>query len=230
MSDTQFKEKKDENDFSTVYYNCPTCGQKMGVEPHLFNETVTCPNCEHSFKIEPPTAKPSDTYPDNPTEIPHISSEANEETTLATFHPAMFRAHPMRHMMLVLGMIAGGFGLVYAFVVALDPITFWIITSIALVIGLVSAGAMLIWWLKTIATTLTVTSKRTTVWRGIIAKETSEVQHDDVRNIQIDQSVLERLLGVGKIAISSSGQDGLEVVVKGVPTPADIAAMIRRRQ
>jgi uncharacterized membrane protein YdbT with pleckstrin-like domain len=75
-----------------------------------------------------------------------------------------------------------------------------------------------------------VENKPTTFQEGIISRETSEVQHDDVRNLQIDQNILERLLGIGDIAISSSGQDDMEIQVKGIPSPDRLAKVIRKNQ
>lgn len=230
MSEARLQESKTENDYSTVFYDCPVCSQQMGVEPHLFGEIISCPNCDHEFKVEPPSAVPSRHRPAHPEELPHINREADEETLLGTYHPAMFRAHPLLYSIYVLGIVLGLGGMIYSFAVVLDPVTFWIIFVTSSIIATVCLCLGLAWWIKTLATTLTVTSKRTRVWRGIFSKETSEVQHDDVRNIQVDQTIWERLFRVGTIAISSSGQDDLEVVVHGIPHPSDIADLIRRRQ
>ena len=95
---------------------------------------------------------------------------------------------------------------------------------------LIVAGIAGWWLLESRITTLTVTDDRTIYQEGIIARETSEVQHDDVSNIQIDQSFLQRLLSVGTIGISSSGQDDVEVVAKKMPNPEHIVALIRKNQ
>jgi len=79
-------------------------------------------------------------------------------------------------------------------------------------------------------TTLTVTNDRTIYQRGFVSRETSEVQHDDVRNIQLDQSFVQRLLNVGGVSISSSGQDDIEVVAKRLPNPKRIIELIRANQ
>jgi uncharacterized membrane protein YdbT with pleckstrin-like domain len=87
---------------------------------------------------------------------------------------------------------------------------------------------LVIWWLKTAATTLTVTTRRTTLTQGLLSKHTSEVMHEHVRNIQVDQSVLQRLFGVGRIAISSAGQSGMEIDITGIPHPDAIQSAIDR--
>jgi uncharacterized membrane protein YdbT with pleckstrin-like domain len=99
-------------------------------------------------------------------------------------------------------------------------------------IGLASLGLALLgfWWLEVISATLTVTTKRTIHRTGILSRQTSEVRHNDVRNLQLDQSALERLFGVGDIAISSAGQANLEIVADAIPHPERIIETIRERQ
>lgn len=71
---------------------------------------------------------------------------------------------------------------------------------------LVGIPIMVIWYLTCLCTRLTVTNQRTTLRHGLLSKHTNEVWHRDVRNVQIDQSFFQRIFGVGRIAISSSGQ------------------------
>jgi hypothetical protein len=88
------------------------------------------------------------------------------------------------------------------------------------VILIAAAGAGLvilaIWWLTTKAATLTVSNKRT-------------IQRTrDVRNIEIDQSVFQRMFGVGSIGIASAGQSGIEIQFAGVRDPDGVKALIDR--
>ena len=85
---------------------------------------------------------------------------------------------------------------------------------------------LVIWWLDCLGTTLTVTTKRTTLRRGILSKKTNDVWHRDVRNIQVKQGILQRLLGVGTIGISSAGQGDVEIAVNGMPNPEKVRRFI----
>ena len=87
-----------------------------------------------------------------------------------------------------------------------------------------------VWWLKCKGTTLTVTSDRTKLRRGIFSKSITEVWHQDVRNVQLDQTFLQRVFGVGKIGISSSGQSGVEISVSGIPEPDKVKALIDKHR
>ncbi len=122
------------------------------------------------------------------------------EGTLLEINPAMFRSNPVGFILSVILIAAAGAGLVI----------------------------LAIWWLKTKAAMLTVTNKRIIQRTGLISKKTTEVVHRDVRNIQIDQSVFQRLFGVGSIGISSAGQSGIEILCTGVRDPDGIKALIDR--
>lgn len=120
------------------------------------------------------------------------------EATEYKAHPSMFRNNPLGFILSVALIAAVGLGLLI----------------------------LLVWWLRCLGTTLTVTNKRTILRRGILSKYTTEVYHSDVRNVQVDQSMFQRIFGVGTIGISSAGQSGIEITVSGVAHPADIKGII----
>ncbi len=125
------------------------------------------------------------------------------EETLYEEHPSMFRNRPVE----------------------------FVVTCL-LCLALVGFVMFFFWWLKCKGTTLTVTSDRTRLRRGILSKSVTEVWHQDVRNVQLDQTFFQRIFGVGTIGISSAGQSGLEILVAGIPEPDRVKALIdqyRRR-
>ncbi len=154
-------------------------------------------------------------------------SQAKEssEHVLIILHPAVLRRYPLTGILAILLMIAGTIGMI-TFLIAGAP------GKATLSLTFVALGGiyLLIRWLQSVFHKMTVTSKRTILRDGIISKRTSEVQHDDVRNIQVDQSIPARLLGIGDLAISSAGQDTLEIQIKAIPDPDKVVAMIRERQ
>jgi hypothetical protein len=48
--------------------------------------------------------------------------------------------------------------------------------------------------------------------------------------LRTDQSIVQRLLGVGTLAVSSAGQDDFEITVRGVSRPDELASLIRDQQ
>ena len=128
---------------------------------------------------------------------------ANEEVTLYDENPSMFRNRPVEFIVTVI--------------------------LCAVVVGFV---IFLVWWLRCKGTQLTITSDRTRLRKGILSKSITEVWHQDVRNVQLNQTFFQRLLGVGSLGISSAGQAGLEISVSGIPDPEQVKDLIdqhRRR-
>ncbi len=121
-----------------------------------------------------------------------------EEQVLYEEHPAMFRNHPFLFILCIILIAAFGLGLII----------------------------LLIWWLQTLGTKLTVTNERITLRKGILSKYTNEVFHTDIRNVQLDQSFFQRVFDVGTIAISTSGQEGIEISVQGIPHPQMVRDLI----
>ena len=128
---------------------------------------------------------------------------ANEEVTLYEENPSMFRNSPVEF-----------------------------IVTVVLCVVLVGFVIFLVWWLRCKGTQLTITTDRTRLRKGILSKSITEVWHQDVRNVQLNQTFFQRLLGVGSLGISSAGQAGLEISVSGIPDPDQVKNLIdqhRRR-
>ena len=94
------------------------------------------------------------------------------------------------------------------------------------IICIVPFPILIIWWLAAKAKTLTVTTKRTTLRHGLLAKHTSEVRHSDVRNILVSQGIIQRMMGVGTIGISSAGQSDVEISFSGLKDPEGTKRLI----
>jgi hypothetical protein len=210
-------------------YRCPHCGETIRVADDVMGTVVDCPVCESPFRVDVPAAEPVDprTVPEG--ELPAIDHPERTEGELKSVHPAMFRTNPVLFIgywsIFILGITAI---VLAAWNVELVSQTFQLVAGS--VLALLGAFLLAKWFLETRFTQLTVTNKRTVLRKGIIAKRTTEVQHDDIRNIQVDQNIYERMVGVGDIAVSSSGQDDLEIQVHGIPKPNEVAELIRDMQ
>lgn len=123
------------------------------------------------------------------------------EETLYEASPSMFRNHPIWFLLCILLCIVG--------------------------VGIIM---MIVWYLECRATRVTVSNLRTTLHEGILSRSISEVWHRDVRNVQIHQSFLQRMTGVGRISISSAGQSGIEIDVRGLRDPDSIKRLIDKQR
>jgi hypothetical protein len=222
-------------------YRCPHCDARVEVERRLVGEIVACEACGNPFRAEAPSAQPLDperagveqdreggTTPDD------------DERVLQKIHPAMFRNRPLLYLFTVALLLTGMAGLMVHFAalggsggaslrragILQGPTLQWLSLALVACSGLY----LVVWWVRTRFVTLTITTERSVYQRGLISRQTSEVRHEDVRNLQVDQNLVGRLLGVGSIAISSSGQDDLEIHIEGVPRPDRIAETVRTHQ
>ena len=123
------------------------------------------------------------------------------ETVLYKDSPAMFRNRPVLFLVCC-ALIPFGIGLVVLFV----------------------------WWLRCLATSLVITDRRVTLRRGLLSKDTNDVLIADIRNVKVRQNLLQRIFGVGTVAVSTSGQSDMEIEVHGVRAPERIKAIIDDRR
>ncbi len=244
-----------------ITLTCDNCEKPFEVEDDARpGEKVSCPYCgdinrmpETTSAASPPAppiakGKPRPSVPEGympAREVSQPTQEAHEHEVLIV-RQAMFRAHPLLFSVMVL-LVMGGLGFAVA---ALIKTAWW---RGYVWVGLAGACAGLVWWLIWWGAPhrwvkLIITNKRTIRQEGIIKRRTSEVLHRHIMNVQIRQTVLQRLLGVGSIAIDSAAggsdpfqrekdaaDDGhadstrgprVEIEMDNVAKPYDVKAMI----
>ena len=69
---------------------------------------------------------------------------------------------------------------------------------------------------------LIVNSDKITLERGIMARQSIEISTRNIRTIQVNQSIMQRLLNVGDICVASSGTDVYEITAPAMPNPKEI--------
>ena len=80
--------------------------------------------------------------------------------------------------------------------------------------------------------TLIVTQDGTIYRRGIWSLHAKEIPHSKVGDIEIDQSVFQRLVNVGKISIASASaaSKNVEMEVSGIPAPFKVFNLIKQHR
>jgi len=58
-------------------------------------------------------------------------------------------------------------------------------------------------------------------WSGILSlrQQITRLRHEDIRSIETDQSVIERLLDVGRVSVATAAIGEVEVMFRGVASP-----------
>src|SRR5262249_19672060 len=128
---------------------------------------------------------------------------AEREETLTVAHPAMFRARPFRFLTLLLVIAAGLAGAAWwcfnRRMPAAPTSSRQDLAIVYVCLGVAGFGLVCLaaWSVAVRSTKLVITTKRTLLRRGLIAKATSEVLHKDVNLLNVEQRFLERIFNVG---------------------------------
>jgi len=114
-----------------------------------------------------------------------------------TANPVMFKASPFMFILCLL-LIPAGIGIVF----------------------------LLFWKLQCMGTKLTVSEGAIHLERGLLSKTRTEIDCDSVRTVQVQQTFLNRIFGVGRIVVYTAG-DEAELNVDGLPDPNMIRDVIK---
>lgn len=153
--------------------------------------------------------------------------------------PRLFRGYPARSLLLLLSTTVAG--LIYFSPGAFTTIGVewariaWNVRSVLLGFGewigegiLALAGPipLLILWLSTHNQELVITTDRARKRTGIVSTSTTELELTSIRNVQVEQNLLERILGVGTLRLASAGQAGIELTISGIGDPKGVRDLI----
>ena len=119
--------------------------------------------------------------------------------TSATYseHPSMFRSNPLGFILAVL--------------------------LVAVAVGVL----ILLWWyLQCKSTKLEADHKTVMLERGLLSKERIELDTNAVRTVKVYQSLFNRMFGVGRISVYTSG-DVAEFEVTGMPDPHRFRELVK---
>lgn len=210
-------------------YRCPFCAARVEVPTESVGHGVACTGCNRPFVAQALGGVLVEEV-DGAWRPAVRGTGGAGESTVRTLHPEPFRGAPLRT--LVLTVLALG-GLVGAIVFPLrgsegSGTTAALVVCLLLAVG---AGLALLWsYAVSRFESLEITTRRSIWSRGILNRNVSEVEHEDIRNIQVQQRLTDRMLNVGLVAISSAGQDDMEISVRGLRDPEGTVAIIRRYQ
>ena len=115
-------------------------------------------------------------------------------------------------------------------VVALSVVAYWLSETrllpgiwryTAYALALVAVVLLIQQWLRWWVTEIAVTDRRIIYKKGLIRRQTNEMNMDKVESVQIDQSILGRMLDYGDVTILGTGE--------GFETLSNIASPIELR-
>lgn len=200
-----------------ITIKCDNCDKIIEATDDQAGQKVKCPACGDVNIVPVKQASKADRAV-----AKGFPLSTGPEVTVIKARREMFRAKPGLFVVHVAAVLAGAGGAIY----------FGMIQSnsggliAAGLVGVVALFSFLVWKVRNLGSSLEITTRRSIERVGLFSKFTSEILHDDVRNIQITQSFRERLMGVGTIGISSAAQNEVEIVAKDVRNPDRIREVI----
>lgn len=202
---------------------CDKCERSFTVEDEKAGGKVECPLCGDVNRVPESAAGAAGTARPAAPGPGHDSSRgAESEREICIVRPAMFRAHPLRGLLIGL-LIVGG---VVGAMVAWRQQMAWL-AYLSLVPSVFGAGWLIKWWIGAyLWIRITISNKRTVRHEGIIRRHSTEVLHDHVRSVDIRQNFVQRLFNTGYIGIDSAGQDDIEIEIRDIPGPYRIKKII----
>jgi uncharacterized membrane protein YdbT with pleckstrin-like domain len=75
-------------------------------------------------------------------------------------------------------------------------------------------------------TTYTITNQRLTIRRGLISRHLQQTRVERVQNVNIDQSVVDRLMRVGQVDFDTAGSDDSDFTFRGVASPDEVVRAV----
>jgi uncharacterized membrane protein YdbT with pleckstrin-like domain len=111
-------------------------------------------------------------------------------------------------VLVILGLLAGEWGIAVVIAVAL--------TALTLVVG----------YVRRISTKYLITNQRLRISRGIVRRNVQETRLERVQNVNYNQSVLDRMLGVGTVDFDTAGTDDSEFKFVWVNGPEQVVRAV----
>jgi len=105
----------------------------------------------------------------------------------------------------------------------------WLADSwpLAVVIAAIIAGVTLIvGYLRRVSTKYLITTQRLRISRGIVRRSVQETRLDRVQNVNYEQSVLDRVFGVGSVDFDTAGTDDSEFRFEWVNGPEKVVRAV----
>jgi len=102
--------------------------------------------------------------------------------------------------------------------------SYWLGILLGILLAVTGVGLLILGWVfwDRLGNRYKVQSGKIESRKGVISKNLKSVRLENLRDIELNQSVLQRLLGIGNLSFSTAGSIGAEVVFDGIANPQDL--------
>lgn len=203
-----------------ITVTCDKCDRPFQVSDEQAGRKVPCPACG-DIKVIPGAAGAPATAGGDRAVGMGLPPATGPEVTVLRARGAAFRTRPLASAGIALVGVAALVGTIGFAVTAALPLA---IVCGAAVVG--AAATLAYWQLQSWSARLEVTNKRVVFTKGILSKTTVEMLHRTIQDIEIKQSLLDRLLNVGTISIANASEDDDAILLGDVPNPYKVRETI----
>lgn len=210
---------------------CTLCGHKIIGNDTFYGSTFTCPSCAARVTIPamPATSETGASEP-APAAAPQAAVQIEPAVPAQTRELTILEFVPTKKAHLV-EMIGGG---ALTLVGGITVLWLWISPArsnwwILLAGPAVLAGLYLLakLWVDLKSMQYRLTNQRLFVLKGLFSKETQELELFRIKDIAVQQSLLQRVLGYGQVTIVSSDDTTPTVTMRGIANPIGIKELVR---
>jgi uncharacterized membrane protein YdbT with pleckstrin-like domain len=108
----------------------------------------------------------------------------------------------------------------------------WLMISALTILGgiglILFPLTLLIVWIIVSSRTYRLTNERLVIKTGWIAKNVQEIELYRIQDVTLNQGILQRIFGVGDVAVASIDKSTPDLIIKGIAKPEPIKEVIRK--
>jgi uncharacterized membrane protein YdbT with pleckstrin-like domain len=126
--------------------------------------------------------------------------------------------------------------------ISLIPIAVWVAIDkgtssrpgLTIFLALTFCGLVLtygIGWIRRVTTRYTITNSRIHIRTGIVSRREHSTQLSRIQNVNVNQSLFERLLGIGDVDWDTAGTEeaGADFTLRGIDDPSNVVRIVDER-
>ena len=201
----------------TATLTCDNCDKPFSVDDVNIGDKVKCPICADVSVVRSLSSRAEE----DRAAAAGLPAKHGPEVDVRRLRPAMFRAQPLKFLLLSLGTLGGITGAIVASMAAMLPVA-----AIAAVVAVACVVMFGIWKFQTMHDGLLLTTRRIVDREGLFSKNTSEILLRDIRHVVVKQTFSQRLMGIGTLALSSAADDGVEIYMEHLADPDEVKRII----
>jgi len=194
---------------------CANCDRRIGrlEQPFQWQGHTVCPECHGRLSQAAAGTSPATAAAPASAAAAPAEPAATSEKVEWTARPAVILYMPVYAAVAILCLTA----VVLAFYIQWA----WITVSIPLLLAVVAVEEV-----HRRSVTYTITTKRVIMERGILSKDRHEVRISDIREVNLDQTLVGRIFGVGTVGLDTAAEVGGDINMENIPNPRRVMELL----